>query len=94
MGIPVAGPWRTIADPTERLRHGLSELYGVYRANARPLGTILRDMPLIADVGGDEAFDDRMSELFAALSDGWGEGPQQSMRAPTIRHASVTFGHT
>jgi AcrR family transcriptional regulator len=87
MGIPEAGPWRTIADPTERLRQGLSELYGVYRANARPLGTILRDMPLIADVGGDEAFDDRMSELFAALSDGWGEGPQQAMRAPTIRHA-------
>jgi AcrR family transcriptional regulator len=87
MGIPQAGPWRTIAEPTERLRHGLGELYRVYRTNARPLGTILRDMPLFADVGGDEAFYDRMAELYAALAEGWGEGPQQAMRAPAIGHA-------
>ena len=87
MGIPQAGPWRTIADPTKRLRHGLSELYRVYRSNAQPLGTILRDMPLFADVGGDEEFTDRMAELYDALAEGWGEGPQEGMRAPAISHA-------
>ena len=70
MRIPEAEPWRKIGDPTERLRHGLDKLYRTYRTNARPLGTILRDMPLFADVGGDEAYTDRMSELFETLTGG------------------------
>lgn len=88
MRIPEAGPWRAIGDPTGRLRLGLGELYLVYRTNARPLGTILRDMPAMADVGGDEAFTDRMSELFAALADGWGDDDSQgAVRAAAIGHA-------
>jgi AcrR family transcriptional regulator len=88
MGFPEAGPWRAIADPTERLRHGLGELYQMYRTNARPLGTILRDMPVLADIGGDEAFTDRMSELFDALADGWvTDGPARAVRAAAIGHA-------
>ena len=88
MGIPQAGPWRGITDPIERLRHGLDELYRVYRTNARPLGTILRDMPVFADVGGDEAFHDRMSELYDALLEGWAGGDaQRSVRAAAIGHA-------
>ncbi len=88
MRIPEAEPWRRIADPIDRLRHGLGELYLVYRTNARPLGTILRDMPAMADVGGDEAFTDRMSGLFAALADGWGEDDSgNAMRDAAIGHA-------
>lgn len=88
MRIPEPGPWRAIADPTERLRHGLGELYAVYRTNARPLGTILRDMPALADIGGDEAFTDRMAELFAALAGGWSGGASaRSVVAAAIGHA-------
>lgn len=88
MRIPVAGPWRTIDDPTARLRHGLDELYAVYRTNARPLGMILRDGPALADVDGDEAFTNRMSELFAALADGWGgDEAARPVRAAAIGHA-------
>ena len=88
MGIPEAAPWRAIADPTARLRHGLGELYAVFRANARPLGTILRDMPVFADIGGDEAFHDRVDELFAALAEGWhGDEETRRKRGAAIGHA-------
>jgi Bacterial regulatory proteins, tetR family. len=86
--IPEAAPWRAIEDPTPRLRHALGELYAYYRANARLLGNIVRDMPLMGDVGGSEAFVDRMTELFSALADGWpGDAATQRVRMAAIGHA-------
>jgi AcrR family transcriptional regulator len=40
---PDAGPWRTIADPRERLRVGLTALYGWYERNAELSACVLRD---------------------------------------------------
>jgi AcrR family transcriptional regulator len=40
---PDAEPWQTVADPAERLRRGLSELYEWYARNAALLGCVLRD---------------------------------------------------
>lgn len=88
MGMPHAEPWRSIGDPTERLRHALAELYGVYRTNARAIGTILRDMPVFADIGGDEAYEDRMAALFGALTDGWPDDEAtRQVRGAAIGHA-------
>lgn len=87
MGLPDGHQWREIADPGERLRRGLTELYRVYRTNAPALGMILRDMPVLEDMGGYDAFNDRMGGLFAALADGWPDGDHQPVRAATIRHA-------
>ena len=70
--MPEAGPWLAISDPTARLRTGLTELYAYYRANARLLGNIYRDMPMFADVGGTEQFDERVAGMFIALAEGWG----------------------
>jgi len=69
--MPEAAPWLAISDPTARLRTGLTELYAYYRANARLLGNIYRDMPMFADVGGTEQFDERMAGMFSALAGGW-----------------------
>jgi AcrR family transcriptional regulator len=69
--MPEAEPWLAIADPTARLRAGLTELYPYYRVNARLLGNIYRDMPMFADVGGTEQFDERMAGMYRALADGW-----------------------
>ena len=66
-GDPRARPWRAIEDPRARLRTGLGELYAYYRANARLLGNVIRDLPLMG-VGGVEAFMERMGELFGALA--------------------------
>jgi AcrR family transcriptional regulator len=85
---PEAAPWRAIEDPADRLREGLGELYAYYRANARLLGNILRDMPVMGDVGGSEAFVDRMTELFMALADGWrDEETINRLRMAAIGHA-------
>ena len=85
--IPEAALWRAIEDPAIRLGHALGELYAYYRANARLLGNIVRDMPLTADIGGSEAFVERMTELFSTLADGWPDD------AATQRVRTVTIGH-
>ena len=86
--FPDPDAWRRIADPAMRLRTGLSDLYGYYRVNARLMGNILRDMPLFADIGGTEEYEDRIDRTFAALTGGWivGAAVQPSLRA-AIRHA-------
>jgi len=85
---PEAAPWRAIEDPTVRLREALSELYAYYRANARLLGNIVRDAQLMADVGGSEAFVNRMTGLFFALAGGWtGDAATQRLQMAAIGHA-------
>jgi AcrR family transcriptional regulator len=84
---PQAAPWRAIEDPTPRLRSGLGELYPYYRANARLLGNVVRDLPLVG-TGGSEAFLERMGELFGALAQGWpGDAAVQRLRMVAIGHA-------
>jgi AcrR family transcriptional regulator len=83
--IPDAASWRAIEDPAVRLRHALGELYAYYRANARLLGNIIRDRPLTADIGGSEAFVERMTELSSALATGWlDDAPTQRLRMVAI----------
>jgi AcrR family transcriptional regulator len=85
--IPEAAPWLAIEDPTARFRLALGELYAYYRANARLLGNVIRDMPLMAE-GGVEAFVERMGELFGALAAGWPDAvPTQRLRMAAIGHA-------
>jgi AcrR family transcriptional regulator len=85
---PEARRWRVIEDPIARLRHALRELYAYYRANARLLGNVVRDMPLLGDASGSEAFIDRMTELFSALAEGWpGDAGTQRLRMVAIGHA-------
>jgi AcrR family transcriptional regulator len=86
--IPEAALWRAIEDPAIRLGQALGELYAYYRANARLLGNIVRDMPLTAGIGGSEAFVERMTELFSTLADGWPDDTAtQRVRMVTIGHA-------
>jgi AcrR family transcriptional regulator len=50
---PDAEPWRGIADRRERLRTGLSEIYGWFERNAQRLGCVLRDAeshPLVKEI--------------------------------------------
>ena len=87
-GIPDAASWVAIEDPTARLRHGLDELYRYYAANARLLGNVVRDLPLMADIGGAEDFAEHMTGLFYALAGGWADTPAtQRLRMAAIGHA-------
>jgi AcrR family transcriptional regulator len=41
--LPDAEAWRAVADPQQRLRHGLAEMYRYYEANEPLLANVLRD---------------------------------------------------
>ena len=69
--FPDPAAWGTIADPATRLHFALGELYGYYRVNSQLIGNVMRDMPLVADIGGTEAFEDRMGQMFMTLTEGW-----------------------
>jgi AcrR family transcriptional regulator len=87
-GIPTAASWRAIEEPSARLQHALAELYAYYRSNARLLGNVVRDMPLTAQIGGQQAFFEHMTELFSALAEGWrGDAAVQRVRMAAIGHA-------
>jgi AcrR family transcriptional regulator len=85
--VPEAAPWLAIDDPVLRLRRGLGELYAYYRANSRLLGNVVRDMALLGEIGGSEAFVERMTELFGALAGGWTDD------AATTRLRMAAIGH-
>jgi AcrR family transcriptional regulator len=85
--VPEAGPWLAIDDPVLRLRRALAELYAYYRANSRLLGNVVRDMALLGEIGGSEAFVERMTELFGALATGWPDD------AVTTRVRMAAIGH-
>jgi AcrR family transcriptional regulator len=87
-GIPDPASWVAIEDPTARLRHGLGELYAYYAANARLLGNVVRDMPLLGEKAGVEEFTEHMTGLFYALAAGWVDSPDsQRLRMAAIGHA-------
>lgn len=87
-GIPDAASWHAVEDPTTRLRHALGELYAYYGANAQMLGNVVRDLPLMAHIGGAEAFIEHMTELFYTLAQGWADVPAtQRLRMAAIGHA-------
>jgi AcrR family transcriptional regulator len=86
--VPEAAPWLAIDDPVLRLRRGLGELYAYYRANTRLLGNVVRDMALLGEIGGSEAFVERMTELFGALAAGWADDAAATrLRMAAIGHA-------
>ncbi len=86
--IPTGEGWAAIDDPPARLRHALGELYPYYRANARVVGNVIRDLPTMIRVGGVEPFLEHMTELFSVLARGWsGDGSTQRLRMVAIGHA-------
>lgn len=75
--LPDVGPWRTIADPGERLRAGLTAIYGWYERNADLLACVLRDAEHHALVQEINAL--RVAPVRAAWNEvlGAGLGPKQ-----------------
>lgn len=74
--MPEAATWVRVADPVERLRAGLAELYAWYRANERMLLNVLRDggaeaVERARSSPEPDAFELRMAALRAALAAGW-----------------------
>lgn len=77
--MPDATPWRDIADATERLRTGLSALYGWYQRNAALAACVLRDAEYHALTR--EIVELRQGPNMAAYGEVLGVGLDQRQRA-------------
>ena len=86
---PHVGRWRAIADPSERLRIGLDELYAWYETTEAMWTNVLRDETLVAAVtpalGPLRAYLDDAARTLAA---GWSaRGGRRTMLLAAARHA-------
>jgi AcrR family transcriptional regulator len=86
---PDAEYWRAIADPAERLRIALDELYAWYEITGSMWTTVLRDETLVAAVGPAleplRAYLDDAARILAA---GWGaRGRRRALLVAAARHA-------
>jgi AcrR family transcriptional regulator len=85
--LPDAEIWRTIADPVERLRRGLAELYAYYARNESLLANAIRDAetdPVTREVG-ELRFGRPLAAMRAALAEGLGG------RAPAALDLALDF---
>jgi AcrR family transcriptional regulator len=76
---PAAALWRSIADRRERLRTGLSEIYGWYERNAELTACVMRDAevhPLVKEINAL-----RFGPTMAAYHDVLGENLDAKQRA-------------
>lgn len=81
--MPEPAPWVRVADPVERVRTGLHDLYAWYRANERMLLNVLLDGGAEAAQAASAASDPfalRMTALATALTAGW-DIPDRGQRA-------------
>jgi AcrR family transcriptional regulator len=80
--LPDPGPWQEIADPEQRLRVALGELYAYFRRRERLWANILRDLEMPRskdDPDAQETNDETMKPVLAhwermteTLAEGWG----------------------
>jgi AcrR family transcriptional regulator len=82
-GMPVPEPWIAIADPADRLRFGLTELFAWYRANELMLRNVLFDVdPTASSPTEPDLFERRMASLHDALAAGWSMADERAR--PTL----------
>jgi AcrR family transcriptional regulator len=87
--LPDPGPWQEVADPEQRLRMALGELYAYFRSRERLWTNILRDqeMPLTNDdPQAHEADAEIMEPIFLhwermkqSLTTGWGASEESPL---------------
>ena len=80
--------WGAIADPSERLRVALHELYGWYEDTGSMWTTVLRDETLVSALGPAlEPLRTYLDEAARALATGWGvRGGRRAVLLAAVRH--------
>jgi AcrR family transcriptional regulator len=71
--LPDPESWRAIADPVERLAHGLDMLYRFFGANERMLSSVMRDAevdPLLREINAIR-FGPGVGAIFGVLAEGF-----------------------
>lgn len=94
--FPDPGPWKDIADPAERLRRALEELYAWYALHEQGmLGHVLTDMPVVPALAEvmEGLWGSWSEEVVAVLASGWsppGAADERALLAAL--RLSIDFG--
>lgn len=83
---PRSEDWDGIADPAERTRRGLTDLYRYYEANERMLSNSLRDIELMPQFVG-ELVNAQVARIAGTLLDPWTEGEPDRRLTAAVTHA-------
>ena len=90
--LPDSARWATVANPWERLREALGELYGFYRHSAGMLENVLRDEPLVPVLtpllDGYRTF---LASAEKALMRGWSDRERRGSHAPAALGHALAF---
>jgi AcrR family transcriptional regulator len=90
---PDPATWREVADPDERLRHALAELYTWYDWAEPMLTNVYRDAPLVpASANAGENFQRHFDALHAALMQGRPTRGRPRVRLATAIAHALDFG--
>jgi AcrR family transcriptional regulator len=87
--LPDAEAWRAIADPAERLRTALDELYAYYEGTEAMYTNLLRDETLVEPIGARlPQFRAHLDGAARVLAAGWGaRGKRRTILVAAARHA-------
>ena len=92
---PDPSGWTQIADPDERVRHALRELYAYFRANEAMIANVTRDAPLIpalAELLGSAEAAAHEQAMRAILLRGRGLRGRRAARARAAIELALAFG--
>jgi len=87
---PPTDPWRVIADPRERVRRALGDMYAYFRAHEREIWPVVRDAPLLPHLIGRRFVASRAAAV-SAISDGWGLRGRRAMRVLALLDLALRF---
>src|ERR687894_2257994 len=86
---PDPGPWSQVADPRERLRAALAEVYAYHRRTEPMMANVVRDAqvhPLTREMAGP--YIQHWERMRYVLATGWGVGDERlAMLLGTLGHA-------
>lgn len=85
--LPDPAPWGEIADPGERLRRALAELYTWYAATEDMMGKVLRDAPIVPALG--ELMNERWWALVETMVETLAAGREEEAGPPSRVRATL-----
>jgi AcrR family transcriptional regulator len=91
--LPDPTAWAVIDDPTERLRHGMQELYAYWAQNAAMAANILRDAQVLGHLGVGRRLLALQRDAVEVLASGWSPADRHPPALAATIRVAVDF-HT
>ncbi|MFN0070443.1 MAG: TetR/AcrR family transcriptional regulator [Chloroflexota bacterium] len=94
---PDPAQWQQIADPEQRLRQALAELYAYFRRNEALLANVARDIALVLEQldgpppAAMQAFAALPAQWHAALAKGWPDDAEQASLRDAVMALAIDF---